>query len=455
MALTGSPFPWELWLEICRLAESEYADVDAKHARGIVSGLSALSRSCRTFYNILKPSIYGSPVLVGVRSLELYFRTVVENDNLASLARMVRWYEGDLIEVYLLIEEEISFKIYGVEEDPFEFGDYFDTKYSAKMRGLDIRLPDFYGTRGNHQIMHLYPQLLPAFLPNLKALNYQHNPRIHGYNLLSRSEYRSYDAMPLTDISIRAAREDCLKLTTLLPLFSRSRDTLENLHLEWPLAMSNSREWPAQPLFTKLKKLSVRDGCLGLDSFHKLLFHAPGLEEFVYHSARVSHDDYYEDEAETPGDENDGFLAWWDVVHSLEQVKDTLQRLELDVHQRYFKDFAEFGFGLTDWESLRTVVLGQDAILHEDGEPQARKRLTEILPKRLKHLELRRIQCDYQQIEAFTEDVKDGKYTELETVKMDIKWRYSHKDSRRNLEEIKATLESRGVRTKMNIFEEE
>ncbi|KAI0167777.1 hypothetical protein BJ166DRAFT_610555 [Pestalotiopsis sp. NC0098] len=482
MASTGSRFPWELWLEICEQIEREYADTAAEQALGIVTAISGLSRSCRALHNTLLSSLYGSPVLVSARSLELYFRTIVENDDLASKARMVRWYEGDQREVNQLIDEESSFSINGVEDGPFEFGDNFNARYSAKVDALGILLNGLWNTtRCNHIIMHNYHQILPFFLPNLKALDYQHNPRIYGYDVLWSSEYRSRDALRLTDISIRAAREDSLKLTALLPLFSRSRETLENLHLEWPLAMGdlmrNFRtfgDWPTRPLFTNLKKLSVRNGCLGRGSFHELLFHVPRLEELVYHSARVSHDtgeepDYYNVETlgdETPGDENDGFLTWLGVVRSLDQVQDTLQRLELDLHERYFKDCYDSMIGLRNWKSLRTVVLGHDAILHGDLEPRdwepshwmprARQRLTEILPKRLKHLELRNIRCDYQEIEAFAEAVQERKFRELETVEMNITWlKYSDKDCQDNLEEIKAMLESRGVRTKISTFEEE
>lgn len=460
MALKASPFPWELWLEICRLAESEYAEIDAKHARGIVTGLSGLSRSCRTFYNILQPSIYGSPVLVGVRSLELYFRTVVENDNLASMARMVRWYEGDRREVECLIGDELLFKIKvnGGEEDPFDFGDNFNAKYSAKvhsMQDINIEPPDFYGTRGTHKVMHQYPQLLPFFLPNLKALDYQHERRIRGFPVLSYDTLHPDNALPLTDISIRAAREDFFELSTLINLFSRSADTLVNLHLEWPLGLDDDGSWPPHCLFPKLRTLSIYDGCLGFYSFHELIDQAPRLEEFAYHSALVPYDDNCFG-GEIPGREDDAFLSWSGIIYPLLRIRNTLQRLELGLHRRYFRDLSEFGIGLANFESLRTVVLGQDAILHDAGEPQAKQRLIEILPKNLKHLELRHIRCEYPQIEVFAEAVRNGEYPKLETVEMDIKCLdSSYEDCKDSLREIKAMMDSRGVRTKVNTFEEE
>ncbi|KAK6217890.1 hypothetical protein LQW54_003178 [Pestalotiopsis sp. IQ-011] len=146
------------------------------------------------------------------------------------MARKVRWYEGDRSEVDRLILEESSFRINGVEDDPFEFGGDFHARYSAKVRALGIRLNDLYGnTRGTDKIMHRYPQILPFCLPNMKALDYQHS-RLEGFHLLDNYPYQSQEVLPVTDISIRAAREDSLKLNTLVPLFSRSRDSLESLH---------------------------------------------------------------------------------------------------------------------------------------------------------------------------------------------------------------------------------
>ncbi|ETS79915.1 hypothetical protein PFICI_07444 [Pestalotiopsis fici W106-1] len=427
----GSKFPQELWLEICNLLESEYINTDAKDdgAQGIVSGLSSLSRACRGLLQILQPVLYKTPVLIGVRSLELFFRTIVEQENLASLVQTVRWYEGEESEVDRLIEEEnLQYRSYRMDEDEtenekcFDWGSEFKDKYNAKLHLLRFDLYEN-TTRGSIEYMHQYPQILPLFLPNLQALDYRHDPRTHGFSVLSIYEYRSQQALPgLRHLNVRAGPRDNFNLGSYATIFRLSRDTLEHLHFEWPFNVNEVGTWPPEPEFHHLKTLSVHQGCLGTDSFRDLLFHSPSLEEFVYRSAREKGDDV-EVTAIDEGDEEQ--LTWTSVHEALSLVRDTLRVLELDLHARFYKGRLESSATFTDFKQLHSVTLSQDMLsegsdIHSEGS----QLLVEILPKTLKHFGLTRITHDCPDssrcILGLAEAVCDGKFPDLETIRLDM-----------------------------------
>lgn len=434
MSLTPLIFPIELWLEICKQLESELADTAAKHGRGIVSALSSLSRSCRALHRIATPFLYTSPVLVGMRSLTLYSRTIVQDDNLASMAQMIRWYARDRGDTGWIENNTCS--------PP---RDRFKPQAVAKLHLLGFMEPgialELYRPYKNYS-KYNFPELLPLFLPNLKTLDYQYSSGVSFRTFAQAEEY----TLPLTDIRIRASPQDHLCLDPRDFLFMGSQNTLRSLHLEWPHTVYADR-------LHQLTTLSVYDGCLGAESFYKLLYCAPRLEKFVYRTPRPPPGDrvIWADSARGNEDEED--LCWATIIPALSQVKNTLQWLELDLVLGHFKNWADWHAGLVDFRRLKTVILGEDAIYHM--EILQEDILLKLLPKRLEHLELRQMRCDYDKIQPFADAVQDGRYPRLETIDMDISFSNADGDCTDKMEQIQTMLDSTGVRTNINLYEEE
>jgi hypothetical protein len=414
-------FTRELWLEIFNILENEYINIDAQDddgARSIVSGLSSLSRTCRGFFQILQPVLYKTPVLVGTRSMEFFFRTIVEKeDHLASWVQTLKWYEGD--EVDQLIEEENN--TYWRESDHpegtgcFDWGDDFSDKFNAKLEllGLD---PYDQGIRGTlFDYMHIYPQFLPFWLPSLQTLDYRHNPRTHGFSSLSEYQYPSQKPLPgLKEVSARVGPGNDFNLGMYRDVFRLSRDTLEKLHIEWPYSVNEVGTWPPEPEFHQLKTLSVDQGCLGDRSFGELLFHSPSLEEFHYCSAEV-HGDGLE-----VGQDDEPQLTWAVIHDALSSVKNTLRVLELDLHPRFYTGPLSSSQTLADFTELHTITLSQEIVIQDNTDVENLRLLVDLLPRTLKHFGLLRLgEESLQHIQSLAEAVENGEFPELETIRLD------------------------------------
>ncbi|KAI1872622.1 hypothetical protein JX265_005502 [Neoarthrinium moseri] len=405
MGLTGTPFPVELWRSICNYIEAEYFDADARESRSITSALASLSRTCRPLHCILQPVLYTAPAIVGMPSLEFFFRTVVTRSDLASTVQTVKWYEGDSQDVYRWVQ---------VDDEGLDLGDEFHSRYSEWLHELDIDQPDG-PTRGFEDWMHEYAQLLPLFLPNLQTLDYRREPLLNDFEHLSEYCYRSQKPLKaLRDLRIRAQGCGGFSLRSIASLLRVARDTLENLHLEGPTNVNEVGEWPPKPELQRLKKLSVLDGRLGDGSFIELLYHTPHLEEFSYHSGCESPEDM----------DNEERLTWATLTAALEPTQDTLKVLDLGLYPEYLAGYEvqeslEFPWSFKDFSRLHTVSLTQATVFREDTEFTDGKLLAAILPKTLKHFELRDLRADFVgDVLGLAVAAQTGDFPRLATVRL-------------------------------------